>query len=119
MRNVRFISLCLFVALGASAAQFRDFYVIPAAAHASGANGTSWRTDVSIQNIQSTPVTIEVSVVESGEALLDNVFPVSLNGASTVIVPANGNMTLTDILKNHRGRAETTGALLVGGDKAF
>jgi hypothetical protein len=119
MRKIFFVPLSMLVALAASAAQLRDFYVIPVAAHASGANGTSWRTDVSIQNIQAVPVTIEISVVESGEGLLDNVFPVSLNGASSVTVPAGGSLTLGDVLKNHRGRAETSGALLVGGDKVF
>jgi hypothetical protein len=121
MRKTFFFALCTLIAIGASAAQFHDFYVIPVAAHAPGANGTSWRTDVSIQNIQSTPVTVEFAIVESGEGILDNTFAVAVDasGASTVTVPAGGSMTLIDLLKNHRGRAETTGALLVGGDKAF
>jgi hypothetical protein len=121
MRKTFFLALCTFIAIGAPAAQFHDFYVIPVAAHSAGANGTSWRTDVSIQNIQSTPVTVEFAIVESGEGLLDNTFPVAVDasGASTVTVPAGGSVTITDVLKNHRGRAETTGALLAGGDKAF
>ncbi len=121
MRKTLFIVLSLFVALGASAAQFSNFYVIPVAAHVSGASGTSWRTDLSIQNIQNAPVTVEIAVVESGEGLLDNVFPVAIgtSGASTVTVPSFGSVTLKDILANHRGRAETSGALLVGADKPF
>ena len=120
MRYV-FVLICAFIALGASAAQFASFYVIPVAAHVTGANGTSWRTDVSIQNIQSTPVTVEFAIVESGEGLLDNVFPVSVaaNGAPTVTVPAGGSITIKDILQNHRDRPATSGALLVGGDNAF
>lgn len=110
---------CFLMAITASAAELRDFYVIPVAAHAAGANGTSWRTDLSIQNVQAEPLVIEVSVVETGEGLLDNVFPVSLNGASSVTIPANGSLTLTDVLKSHRGRLETSGALLVGGDRVF
>lgn len=109
-----FFALFTFAAIAASAAQVADFYVIPVAAHAAGANGTLWRTDVSIQNIQSVPVTVDIAVVESGEGLLDNVFPVT-----TVTVPAGGNMTIGDLLKDHRGRAETTGALLAGGDHPF
>ncbi|HSP14341.1 MAG TPA: hypothetical protein VLV78_06290 [Thermoanaerobaculia bacterium] len=116
MRKTVFIVLStLVVALGASAAELHDFYVIPVAAHVSGANGTSWRTDVAIQNIQFTPITIEMSVVESGEGLLDNIFPIG----STVTVPAGGSVILGDVLKDHRGQAESSGALLVGGDKPF
>lgn len=119
MRNRLFALACTLIAVSASAAELRDFYVIPVAAHAAGANGTTWRTDLSIQNVQAAPVTIEIAVVESGEGLLDNVFPVSLNGAPIVTVPGNGSVTLADVLKNHRGRLETTGALLVGGDRMF
>ena len=56
-----FLTLCLSVAAVASAAQVTDFYVIPVAAHAPGANGTSWRTDVSIENIQTVPVTVDIA----------------------------------------------------------
>ena len=116
-----FIVFCALVAVTASAAQFQSFYVIPVAAHVTGANGTSWRTDVSIQNIQNAPITVDFAVVESGEGLLDNVFPVAVatGGGSTITVPAGGSVTLKDILLNHRGRAETSGALLVGADRAF
>lgn len=121
MRNTLLITLSLLISAAASAAQFRDFYVIPVAAHAAGANGTSWRTDVSLFNIQPDPVTVTFAVVESGEGLLDNVFPVAVGtaGASSVTVPAGGSMILADVLKDHRGRAETSGALLIEGDKPF
>ncbi|HSP34497.1 MAG TPA: hypothetical protein VLU46_09300 [Thermoanaerobaculia bacterium] len=110
-----FVILCTFVAAAVSAAQFRDFYVIPVAAHAPGANNTDWRTDVAIQNIQSTPVAIEMALVESGEALSDNIQPVG----TTVTVAAGQTVILRDVLNNYRGRASASGALLVGGDKAF
>lgn len=107
------------ITFSAFAGELRDFYVIPVAAHATGGNGTSWRTDLSIQNVRLAPVTIEIAVVESGEGQPDNIFPVSLNGALSVTVPGSGSLTLTDVLKNHRSRVETTGALLVGGDGVF
>jgi hypothetical protein len=121
MRKILFAFFVASIALGASAAQFSNFYVIPVAAHVTGANGTSWRTDLSIQNIQDSPVTVEIAVVESGEGLLDNVFPVAVgpDNASSITVAAGGSVTLRDVLQNHRGRSETSGALLVGGDKAF
>ena len=119
MLNRLLAFVCSLVALGASAAELRDFYVIPVAAHTAGANGTSWRTDLSIQNVQSAPLTVEVSAVETGEGLLDNIFPVSLNGASSITIPGNGSLMITDVLKSHRGRLESSGALLVGGDRVF
>ena len=121
MTKLIHFALCSLVATGAFAAQFHDFYVIPVAAHTEGSDGASWRTDVSIQNIQATPVTIEFAVVESGEGLFDNVAPVAVgpDGASSVTIPAGASRTLTDVLDHHRGRAATTGALLVGGDQEF
>src|SRR5512142_2722692 len=109
------VILFTFAAAAASAAQFRDFYVIPVAAHAPGAKGTVWRTDVAIQNIQTTPVTVELALVESGEGLSDNIQPVG----SSVTVPAGATVMLADVLNNFRGQASSSGALLVGGDKAF
>lgn len=110
MRKIIFI-LCLTVPGAMSASQIADFYVIPVVAHTSGANGTSWRTDVFIQNIQSTPLTVEMSLVATGEGLLDNIFPLS-----NVTVAPLGSVTLSDVLQN---QARTSGALLVGGNHAF
>ena len=107
--------LCTLVAAVASAAQFSDFYVIPAAAHAPGVNGTTWRTDVAIQNFQTTPININMALVETGEGLTNNVNPVG----SPVVVPAGTTVILPDVLNNYRGLASSSGALLVGGDKAF
>lgn len=109
------VILCTFVAAAASAAQFRDFYVIPVAAHAPGAKGTSWRTDVAIQNIQKTPVTVEMALVETGEGVPDNIAPVG----SSVTVPPGATVMLPDVLNNYRGRPSASGALLVGGDETF
>ena len=103
--------LSLTVACAASAAQISDFYVLPVVAHTSGANGTSWRTDVSIQNIQSTPLTVEMSLVGTGEGLLDNIFALP-----DVTVPAGGSVIVADVLQN---QTQTSGALLVGGNQAF
>lgn len=110
MRKMIFV-LCLTVACAASATQISDFYVLPVAAHTNGANGTAWRTDVSIQNIQAKPLTVEMSLVATGEGLLDNI--VALPG---VTVPAGGSVIVPDILQN---QTQTSGALLVGGNQAF
>jgi len=107
--------LLTFVAAAASAAQFSDFYVIPVAAHAPGANGTTWRTDVAIQNFQTTPISVDMELVETGEGLTNNINPVG----TTVTVPAGASVLLPDVLNNYRGLASSSGALLVGADKAF
>jgi hypothetical protein len=114
MRNA-LVLFCTLIAAGASAAQFSDFYVIPVAAHAPGANNTTWRTDVAIQNFQSAPVSVDLALVESGEGLTNNVNPVG----TTVVVPAGATVIVPDVLNNYRGLAASSGALLVGGDKAF
>lgn len=119
MRTFTILALMLIAVPVASAAAPSDFYVIPVATHAAGAGGTAWRTDVVIQNIQQTPVTVSMAVVESGEGLLDNIFPLSLNDSAAATVPPGGSAVLSDVLRNHRGRAETSGALLVGGDQPF
>ena len=119
MKKIFFVLALLTTSAAVSAAQFTDFYVVPAAAHAAGANGTMWLTDVAIQNINDTPVTIEMAVVESGEGARDNVFPVAMNGGTSVTVPANGSVLLRDVLANQRGNAQTIGALLIGGDQPF
>ena len=110
MRKSIFI-LCLTVACAASAAQISDFYVLPVVAHTDGANGTAWRTDVSIQNIQSTPLTVEMSLVATGEGLLDNIVPLP-----SVTVAPGGSVILPDVLQN---QTQTSGALLAGGNQAF
>jgi hypothetical protein len=112
MRSILLALACASLALGASAAEFSDFYVIPVAAHLPGANGTTWRTDVAIQNFQSTPVTVDFALVRSGEGLADNVVPLG----SSVTIPPGGNMTIPDVLASQQN---ASGALLVGGDHAF
>ena len=111
MRKLILFTMVVLAASSVSAA-ISDFYVIPAAAHTAGANGTMWLTDVAIQNIQSSAVTIEIALVASGEGLSDNVSTL----ADAVTVPANGSVVLHDVLA---GRDGQTGALLIGGDKPF
>jgi len=115
MRKILFAIVCGVFGLTASAAQFDRFYVVPVAAHLPGANGTTWRTDVAVQNIQSTPITIEFALVESGEGLAGNVAAIG----SPVTVPAGGSMTIKDILQNQKGGAAVSGALLAGADEPF
>ena len=111
------IVLC---AAAARADHYSDFYVLPAAAHTRGANGTMWMSDVAIQNFQSTPLTVQLAVIESGEGNADNLFPINTSaaGASTTI-PAHGSVLLRDILADHRGLQSVTGAILVGSDRPF
>lgn len=121
--RTRIVSAVVALLLGAAAARadhYADFYVLPAAAHTTGVNGTLWMSDVAIQNFQATPLVVQLAVIESGEGNLDNVFPVMTSAASeSVTIPARGSVLLKDILKNHRGLANVTGALLVGSDRPF
>lgn len=122
MRNLRiplFALLALFASLTARANHYADFYVIPAAGHTPGVNGTNWMTDLAIQNFQSTPLTVQVVVVEAGYDF-DNVYPLTTDDSSgSITVPANGNVMVKDLLNGHRGMSTTLGALLVGADRPF
>lgn len=121
--NAKILTLAaslLFCAATAHANHYSDFYVLPAAAHTTGVNGTRWMSDVAIQNFQSTPLTVQLAVIESGEGTNDNVFPIATGAAGAeVTVPANGSVLLRDVLNRHRGLSSVTGAILIGADRPF
>lgn len=123
MRQLRIVLLVMATALlgvEARAGHYSDFYVLPAAAHTPGANDTFWRSDVAIHNFQSTPLSVELAVIESGEGNYDNVFPVVPSGGMTsVTVPPAGSVLLEDVLRGHRGLGSVTGAILIGADQPF
>jgi hypothetical protein len=110
MRRMIFIA-CLLIALPLLG---NDFHVIPVAGHAPGFNGSMWETDVVIHNFQTTPLVVEIALVDSGLGLTDNVSTVT-----TVTIPAGGTRVLSDLLENHRNRASSMGALLIGSDRPF
>jgi hypothetical protein len=122
MRTLRIsilAALMLLSSVAAYANHYSDLYVIPGAGHTPGVNGTNWMSDLAIQNFQTTPLTVEIVVIESGFDF-DNVYPLmteAVNGSVTV--PARGNVMLKDVLGGHRGMMTTTGALLVGADRPF
>ncbi len=98
---------------------FSDTYVIPVVSHTAGRNGI-WMSDVTITNFQSTPLTVQLIVVESGENNSDNIFPLTTDALNnSVTVPANATVVLKDVLKGYRGMTNASGALILGGDKPF
>jgi hypothetical protein len=114
--KLAFLACALLITAAAHANHYADFYVLPAAAHTNGINGTRWMSDVAIQNFQSTPLTVQLAIIESGEGNSDNVFPLA---NASVTVPANGSVLLKDVLASHRGLASVTGAILIGSDRPF
>lgn len=120
MRRTIFVALVLsFAPSLLLASHFGDFHVIPAAGRGPGLSGSMWQTDVIIHNLQTTPLTVEIGLVESGLGLADNFSPVMVDGSATVTVPAGGTRVLADLLRNHRGRSTALGALLLGADRPF
>lgn len=120
--NAKILTLAasLLFCAAAHANHYSDFYVLPAAAHTTGVNGTRWMSDVAIQNFQSTPLFVQLAVIESGEGTSDNVFPIAnADAAASVRVPANGSVLLRDVLNGHRGLSNVTGAILIGADRPF
>ena len=118
MRRLFFVFI-LFTAAAAQGTHFGDFYVIPVAGHTPGARGSMWQSDLIVHNFQTSPVTIEIGLVESGFGVADNFSTVMVDGAATVTVAPGATRVITDLLRDHRGRASSIGALLVGGDRPF
>jgi hypothetical protein len=119
LRITIFTTLALLASVAAHANHYSDLYVIPIAGHTPGANGTNWMSDVAIQNFQSTPLTVQIVVIEAGSSA-DNVFPLTTpQNTGSATVPAGGSVMIKDILGGHRGNTTTTGALLVGADRPF
>ena len=119
-RIISMLSAVLLCAAVAKADHYADFYVLPVAAHTPGVNGTMWMSDVAIQNFQSTPLSVELAVIESGEGNSDNVFPIAATAdGMAVTVPANGSVLLRDVLAGHRGLGSVAGAILIGSDRPF
>jgi len=110
MRRLALLLMILF-SPALLASEYSDLYLIPVAGHLSGANGSSWMSDVAIQNIQSTPLTVQIVVIESGEGMPDNIASLG-----AVTIPANGTRILRDVLSP---MPQTIGAILVGADRPF
>lgn len=99
---------------------YSDTYVIPVAGHVQGVNGL-WQSDLAITNFATTPLTVQIVVVETGEGNFDNIFPLmtDTNTTGSVTVAPSTTMLFRDILAGYRGRQNTLGALILGGDKPF
>lgn len=123
MRKTTLILLaCALLATGAAhAGHYADTYVIPVVGHVQGANGATWMSDLSIRNFGTAPLTVQMVVIESGFDTADNVHPLmsdaDADGAITVVPGAT--VQLRDIMRNHRGRTNNLGALIVGADAPF
>ena len=121
MRRIAFVVLAVCLAPAAAlASHFGDFHVIPVAGRGPGLAGSMWQTDVIVHNLGTTPLTVEIGLVETGLGNADNLVPVMVDGAATFTVPAGATRALTDLLASHEEHEGTAmGALLVGGDHPF
>ena len=110
---MRRLALLLMVILAPAllASEYSDLYLIPVAGHVTGVNGSNWMSDVAIQNPQSTPLNVQLVLIESGEGMPDNV-----TSLTAVTVPANGTRILRDVMG---GIPQSTGAILIGADRPF
>lgn len=108
-------ALALFAAPALFAGHLADLYVIPVASHTAGENGTNWRSDIAVHNFMSTPLTLELVLIESGPSTINNVLPLL---DSSVVIPPNGSRILGDVLAN-AADMNRVGAIVIGGDKPF
>jgi hypothetical protein len=93
------------------ASDYSDLYLIPIAGHVTGVNGSNWMSDVAIQNPQSTPLNVQLVLIESGEGMPDNI-----TSLGSVTIAANGTRILRDVMN---GMPQTIGAILIGADRPF
>ncbi|HXI12241.1 MAG TPA: hypothetical protein VNM92_06310 [Thermoanaerobaculia bacterium] len=128
-KAMRLVALALGLLLlpvgAAQANHYADFYVIPTAAHVMGANNTLFMTDIAVQNLQSTPLTIDLIFIQSGENFAENIFPIlpaGSTGSTGFVVPAGGNLLIKDVLNGFTGGRTTNnnsvGAILIGSQDA-
>lgn len=113
LRNAVVAFALLAGAVTASADHYASFYVIPVASHTSGLFGTSWMSDIAIQNFQTAPLMVEMTFVRSGEGPGDNVVALG----PTTVVPAGGSVMMKDVLAGVS--ASEVGAILIGADAPF
>jgi len=118
MRKISFlIATCALMLAGTVRADhYADVYVIPVASHTPGVNNTNWQSDIAIYNFQTTPLRVEMVLIESGVSTSDNVVPI---GAAATVIPANSSRIIADVLANQTRPTANVGAIIVGGDKPF
>lgn len=124
MRKTLLVAMLL-AAVGGPAViadHYSDLYIVPVAARVSGSLGTVWVSDLAIQNFQTTPLTLNILFIESGEGNPENVANLVSTSLPTgsATVPAGGSVILRDVLDGFEGRHENLiGALIVSADRAF
>ncbi len=93
---------CCLIAGTAEAAR----WLVPAGAHATGAQDTNWRTDLQVSNPSGEEATITVYLLEARQ---DNS---SLDQSSSHSVPANGQLVIGDVLATDFGFSGNGGLLV-------
>lgn len=107
--------MTLLLAGAANADAYSSLYVIPFANHIPRGTAGTETTDVAVHNFQSTPITLELVLIEYGlHNVANNVFPVEVVPDGAVTIPAGGGAVLRDVLNGFRGQSATIGALLIG-----
>ena len=99
--------LVLLMAAPAFGAELSDLYVIPAAAHATGATGELWQSDVSFFNPDATPLVVDLQLVTANGAA-------TTLGSGTTVAP-HATLLMRDIV----GTAGGIGAVIVSGNHPF
>lgn len=120
MRKGILLLLLLVTAVAAQADHYADTYVIPIAGHTAGANGTTWMSDIAIRNFRTTPLDVQLIVIESGFDTFNNVFPLDTDDVDgTITIAPNSTVLLRDALDDYRGLQNVTGAVVLGASAPF
>ena len=85
-------------------------YIIPGCAHSPGLGGTSWISDLVLQNPATTQAVANIYLMRSG---LDN----STTAGREFAVPAQGSLKISDVVQSAFSELSTAGALLIGANQ--
>lgn len=107
IRGVRIAAALPFlIALVTAAPVAAARWVVPAASHAAGANGTTWRTDLELANTGATAGEATVTLLPANT---DNS---ALSRSVQVSLPASGQVSLVDLLEAKFGHSGNAGLLV-------
>ena len=105
--KTHFAWMAMLLAVPALAGSISDVYVIPSAAHATGATGELWQSDLSFFNPDSNPLTVDLALVGANGSS-------STLGATLTVAP-HATLLVADVI----GASGGSGAIIVSGNHPF
>jgi hypothetical protein len=110
MRRAVVLGAVLAVATAASAQYAGPGGAVPVVANNAGLQGTLWRSDVSITNLETSPTAVVLMLFPE---IVDDVPEFEFQMTEPIAIPASGQVTFNNVLQSVFGLTEVKGALQV------